>query len=145
MKDKVPSSPENKSIDLESSGTLAEAKENGHETPSGGASDAGAAAESELTSIPHDGTEHDVEIIETRASLELMALDEEWLKEVENLESYSDRKPTGSNRTEVIELDDSSSQILKPKAKGKSKAKEKLLQKKKNIAPDTYVQAPIIP
>lgn len=134
MKDKVPDSPESKSVDLESSGTLAEAKEDDQDMTLRNISDAEVIAES---SIIHDGEEQDFEIIGTRESLEHMAIGEEQPKEIENLEPHSDKNAGEPNHREVIELDVSSSQRLKTKGKGKSKVKGKPTQNKKNyIAPD---------
>lgn len=130
MKDKLPNSPGSRSIDLESNETLAEAKEDDQDALPRNILGLGDAVESELTSATRDD-EQDVKIVETRDSLELMALDEVPRKEDKNTAADS------SDR-EIIELEDSSSQKSKPKAKGKSKAKAKPPHRKTNyMPPDT--------
>lgn len=139
MKDKVPNSPESNSIDLESSGTLAETNEDDQDMPSRNVSDAGIATDAKSTFVlrESEGKQQDFEIIGTQDSLERMDLDE-WPKPIENVRSNGDEKPAESSSREVIELDDSSSQKLKPKGKSKPRVKEKPLQRKKShIAPDT--------
>lgn len=119
MKDKVPDSPESKSIDLEFNGTLAEVKED--DMGLSNTMDAEVIAESPIT---RNGEGQNVEILGLRNSPEHMAIDEEQPNEVES-------------HREVIELDDSPSQRLKSKGGGKTKAKEKSLQNRRNyIAPD---------
>lgn len=119
MKDKVPDSPESKPIDLESNGTLAEFKED--DMALSNTLDAEVIVESP---IARSGEGQNVEILSLRNSPEHMAIDEERLNEVEL-------------HREVIELDDSPSQRLKSKGVGKTKAKEKSPQNRRNyIAPD---------
>lgn len=134
MKDKVPDSPESKPIDLEFKGTSVGTKGDDQDMALENTSDTGVIAGS---STPPDGGE-DVEIIGTPDSPEHMAIDEEQPKKGGNLEPHGGKNADEFNYREVIELDDSPSQRLKLKGRGKLKAKEKPSQNKKNyIAPDT--------
>lgn len=133
MRDKVLDSPESIPTDLEYNGNLAEAKEDDQDMVLSNTSDAEVIAES---SILRD-EEQNIEIFGPRGSLEHMAIDEEQLNEIENLESHR-KNVDEHNYREIIELDNSPSQRLRSKGRGKSKAKEKSSQNRKNyIAPDT--------
>lgn len=135
MKDKVPDSPESKPIDLESNGISVETREDDQDITLRNTLDA------EIIvgpSIPRDGEGQDVEVIGKRDNLEHMVIDEEQPRGSGSVESNGGRNLNELNRREIIELDDSPSQRLRLKGKGRPKAKEKSTQNKKNyIAPDT--------